>query len=81
MPLLSVSDLHKAYAGVPAVDGVSFSAEEGELLCLLGPSGCGKTTMLRVLAGLDEPDSGTITFDGREINHLAPQQRDFGLMF
>ena len=81
MPLLSVSDLHKAYDGVPAVDGVSFSAEEGELLCLLGPSGCGKTTMLRVLAGLDEPDSGTITFDGREINHLAPQQRDFGLMF
>ena len=81
MPLLSVSDLHKAYSGVPAVDGVSFSAEEGELLCLLGPSGCGKTTMLRVLAGLDEPDSGTITFDGRKINHLAPQQRDFGLMF
>ena len=81
MPLLSVSDLHKAYDGVPAVDGVSFSAEEGELLCLLGPSGCGKTTMLRVLAGLDEPDSGTITFDGREINHLAPPQRDFGLMF
>ena len=81
MPLLSVSDLRKAYGDVSAVAGVSFSAVVGELLCLLGPSGCGKTTMLRVLAGLDEPDSGTITFDGREINHLPPQQRDFGLMF
>ena len=81
MPLRSVSDLRKTYGDVSAVDGVSFSADEGELLCLLGPSGCGKTTMLRVLAGLDEPDSGTITFDGRGINHLPPQERDFGLMF
>lgn len=81
MPLLSVSGLYKTYDGEPAVDGVSLSAEPGELLCLLGPSGCGKTTMLRMLAGLEEPDSGTISFDGREINDLAPQQRGFGLMF
>jgi ABC-type Fe3+/spermidine/putrescine transport system ATPase subunit len=81
MALLTVSGLHKAFSGVPAVDGVSFSAEPGELLCLLGPSGCGKTTMLRMLAGLEEPDAGTIEFDGREINNLAPQQRGFGLMF
>ena len=81
MPLLSVSGLYKTYDGEPAVDGVSLSAEPGELLCLLGPSGCGKTTMLRMLAGLEEPDSGTISFDGREINDLAPQQRGVGLMF
>ena len=81
MALLSVSGLHKAFGGVPAVDGVSFSADAGELLCLLGPSGCGKTTLLRMLAGLEEPDAGTIEFDGRTINGLAPQQRGFGLMF
>ena len=81
MALLSVSGLYKSFSGVPAVDNVSFSAEPGELLCLLGPSGCGKTTMLRMLAGLEDPDAGTIEFDGRTINGLAPQQRGFGLMF
>jgi ABC-type Fe3+/spermidine/putrescine transport system ATPase subunit len=81
MALLSVSGLHKSFSGVPAVDGVSFSAEPGEILCLLGPSGCGKTTMLRMLAGLEDPDAGTIEFDGRVINDLVPQQRGFGLMF
>ena len=81
MALLSVSGLYKSFSGVSAVDNVSFSAEPGELLCLLGPSGCGKTTMLRMLAGLEDPDAGTIEFDGRTINGLAPQQRGFGLMF
>ena len=81
MSLLSVSGLYKAFEGVPAVDGVSFSADSGEILCLLGPSGCGKTTLLRMLAGLEEPDAGTISFDGRSIDDLAPQQRGFGLMF
>ena len=81
MALLSVSGLYKSFGGVPAVDGVSFSAEPGELLCLLGPSGCGKTTMLRMLAGLEDPDAGTIEFEDRIINDLPPQQRGFGLMF
>lgn len=81
MPILSVSGLRKAYDGMPAVDDVSFSADPGELLCLLGPSGCGKTTMLRLLAGLDEPDAGTMTFEGRDLNGVATQQRGVGLMF
>ena len=81
MALLSVSDLSKSFDGVLAVDGVSFSADPGEILCLLGPSGCGKTTLLRMLAGLEEPDAGTVTLEGRTIDGLAPHQRGFGLMF
>ncbi len=81
MPILTVSNLHKTYDSVHAVNDVSFSADSGELLCLLGPSGCGKSTMLRLLAGLDEPDSGTMTFEGQNLNSLATQERGFGLMF
>ena len=81
MPILTVSKLHKTYNSVHAVNDVSFSADSGELLCLLGPSGCGKSTMLRLLAGLDEPDSGTMTFEGQNLNGLATQERGFGLMF
>ena len=81
MAILKVSGLSKAFEGVRAVDGVSFSADRGELLGLLGPSGCGKTTLLRLLAGLEEPDAGTIRYDERSINGQAPQQRGFGLMF
>ena len=81
MALLSVSGLSKSFDGVLAVDGVSFSADPGEILCLLGPSGCGKTTLLRMLAGLEEPDAGTVTLEGRTIDGLAPHQRGFGLMF
>ena len=81
MALLEVSGLSKAFEGVRAVDRVSFSADRGELLGLLGPSGCGKTTLLRLLAGLEEPDAGTVRFDERSINGQAPEQRGFGLMF
>jgi ABC-type Fe3+/spermidine/putrescine transport system ATPase subunit len=54
---------------------------EGQILCLLGPSGCGKTTLLRVIAGLETPDSGTVLFEGRDITGVPPHQRGFGLMF
>ena len=76
-----VLGLSKAFEGVKAVDRVSFSADRGELLGLLGPSGCGKTTLLRLLAGLEDPDEGTVRFDERSVTELAPQQRGFGLMF
>ena len=61
MALLEVSGLSKSFDGVRAVDGVSFSADRGELLALLGPSGCGKSTLLRIVGGLIEPTSGTIS--------------------
>lgn len=81
MPLLEVSGLTKSYGSIVAVDHVSFAADQGEILGLLGPSGCGKTTLLRLLAGLEEPAEGTVSFDGRSLNGMAPQDRGIGLMF
>ena len=81
MALFEVSGLSKSYETVKAVDRVSVTAERGELLCLLGPSGCGKTTLLRLIAGLEEPDGGTVVFDGRLLAGVPPQQRGLGLMF
>lgn len=68
----------------PAVDGVSFSLADGELLGLLGPSGCGKTTLLRLIAGFEQPEAGTIELAGRPVcgsSWVAPEQRDVGIVF
>ena len=54
---------------------------EGEFFALLGPSGCGKTTSLRIAAGLETPDSGTVAFDGRDVTHLAPEKRNAAMVF
>ena len=81
MPALILTDVSKSYGNMAAVSGVSLTAEHGELVCLLGPSGCGKTTLLRLIAGLDLPDSGTIAFDGVDLRGVAPHMRGFGLMF
>ena len=64
MALLDIDSISKAYgAGQPAVDNVSLSIDQGEIVCLLGPSGCGKTTLLRLIAGLELPDYGEVWFD------------------
>ena len=81
MALLDVSSLSKSFDGVTAVDRVSLEAERGDLLCLLGPSGCGKTTLLRLIAGIEEPDEGAVAFDGEPMAGAPPQRRGFGLMF
>ena len=82
MSLLEVFDVRKSFApGTPAVDDISFAINDGEILCLLGPSGCGKTTLLRLIAGLETADAGTIHFDGRDMAGIAPHLRDFGMMF
>ncbi|MCP3102170.1 ABC transporter ATP-binding protein [Myxococcus sp. K15C18031901] len=87
MPLLSLDALSLRYAagGTPAVDGLSLSVEAGEVVALLGPSGCGKTTTLRLLAGFERPDAGTITLDGRVLvgpgTFVPPEQRSVGMVF
>ena len=80
-----VENLVKKFKEVIAVDHVSFEVDDGELLTLLGPSGCGKTTTLRCIAGLEEPDKGSIYFDGSivasEKVSLPPEKRDIGMVF
>ena len=67
--------------GHVAVSGASFEAADGELLVLVGPSGCGKTTLLRMIAGLEEISSGTLSIGGRVVNEIAPKDRDIAMVF
>ena len=82
-PLLEVERLRKtfAHAGSAAVERVSLSVGEGELIALLGPSGCGKTTTLRMIGGFEAPDEGQIRLDGRDITRLPPEVRGIGFVF
>lgn len=83
VPALGVSQLRKTFAGgkITAVDGISFSVQQGEVVSILGPSGCGKTTTLRIIVGLEEPDFGKIEVSGRSVVGVSPHRRNVGLMF
>lgn len=81
VPLLEVRNLHKSYVDGWTLHDVSFAVDQSENFCLLGPSGCGKTTLLRLIAGLEMPDSGQVLVDGRDVSHVPPHLRGFGLMF
>jgi iron(III) transport system ATP-binding protein len=84
-PVLSLEGLSKRYGSEPVIEGLSLSVREGEILTFLGPSGCGKTTTLRLIAGLDRPDSGTIRLNGDlvsgEGSFVAPEERGVGVVF
>ncbi len=71
----------KLFDDVRAVDGIDLAAREGEFLVLLGPSGCGKTTLLRMIAGLEQPTSGDILIGGRVVTGLPPRARDVAMVF
>lgn len=80
-PLLSLRDVGKGYDGRAAVDRLSLDIRDGEFLTLLGPSGCGKTTLLRLIAGFERPDSGSIALAGTDITALPPEQRPLNTVF
>jgi len=68
-------------AAVVAVNRASLTLDDKELLALVGPSGCGKTTTLRLIAGLESPDEGAISLDGKVINGISPKDRDVAMVF
>jgi putative spermidine/putrescine transport system ATP-binding protein len=80
-PALSVRRLKKSFGAVVAVDEVSLDAAPGEFLSLLGPSGCGKSTVLRMVAGLVEPDGGAVVLAGEDVTRVAVHRRNVGLVF
>ncbi len=83
MHVLEVKEITRRFPDLPhpAVDSVSFRVEPGEIFGLLGPSGCGKTTTLRIIAGFESPDSGTVLIREREVLSLPPERRKVGFVF
>ena len=80
-PFLSLQSLTKRFGNHVAVENLSLRVPRGEILALLGPSGSGKTTTLRLLAGFESPDSGSIQVDGEEVTRVSPAARRFGMVF
>ncbi len=79
--VLKLENISKRFGATVALDGVSLSVEKGEFVSLLGPSGCGKTTLLRIIAGLENADSGKVFLRGEEITALPPEKRAVNTVF
>jgi multiple sugar transport system ATP-binding protein len=78
---VEVRDLRKSFGGANAVDGISLVCRDGEYLVLLGPSGCGKTTLLRMIAGLEQPSGGDVLIGGKSVRGLPPRARKIAMVF
>jgi len=78
---LEISHLTKSFGANTVVSDVSLDIEQGKFVCFLGPSGCGKTTLMRIVAGLERPTSGTVRLDGRDITGVPTNERNFGMVF
>lgn len=78
---LVLENISKYFGSLVAVQDVDLVIEPGEFICFLGPSGCGKTTLLRIITGFEQQTSGDVIYDGKVINDIIPQKRDFGIVF
>jgi multiple sugar transport system ATP-binding protein len=81
MAVIEIQNLSKHFDKVLAVNGVDLAIPDGELAVILGPSGCGKTTLMRMIAGLEKPTSGTISIDGMDVTELPPRARPIAMVF
>jgi putative spermidine/putrescine transport system ATP-binding protein len=81
MSFLDLSHLEKAFGAVRVVKDFNLTIEKGEFVSLLGPSGCGKTTVLRMVAGFEQPSTGSISIEGRDVVGLKANQRKIGMVF
>ena len=78
---LKTCNITKSFSGKRVLSDVSFTAKRGEFICLLGSSGCGKTTLLRIIAGLESSDSGSVFFRGEDFSPVPASRRNFGIVF
>jgi len=78
---LVIDNISKHFGSLVALDQVNLTIDPGEFVCFLGPSGCGKTTLLRIITGFEQLTSGNIIYNGRVINDVIPQKREFGIVF
>ncbi|HEY2817255.1 MAG TPA: putative 2-aminoethylphosphonate ABC transporter ATP-binding protein [Casimicrobiaceae bacterium] len=78
---LKLDGITKSFGRFDALTGIALDVARGELMVFLGPSGCGKTTLLRIIAGLETQDAGTIVQDGRDVSRLPAVERDYGIVF
>src|SRR5215471_15707897 len=74
-------DLNRSFGATKALDGLSIEIAPGELVALLGPSGCGKTTALRIVAGFETADTGSVLVDGKDMSSVPANRRDMGMVF
>ena len=81
MGALTLSKVTKSFGKTDVIKGVDLHVEEGEFCVFVGPSGCGKSTLLRMIAGLEDVTTGSVTLDGRDITHEAPAKREIAMVF
>ena len=81
MVAVETRGIKKYFGRVRAVDGIDLSIKEGDFLVILGPSGCGKTTLMRLIAGLEQPTAGEVLINGKVVNELPPRAREIAMVF
>ena len=79
--MLELKNIKKSYDGVTVLKNIDLTISDGEIVSILGPSGCGKTTLLNLILGLTDADSGKIIFDGQDITNVPMEKRGFNIVF